>query len=78
MKTIVETSTQLSKYLVSDTSVITPSSENIHIDQDGSVFFICDLNSTNTTVYENITNSPEDWEGNKFTFDGSTWTEVTE
>lgn len=38
MKTIVETSTNLSKYLL----------------------------------------DPEDWEGNKYTFDGTIWTEVVE
>ena len=37
-------------------------------------FHIADLNSSNSTHHTGIT-PPEDWDGNKYCFDGTTWTE---
>jgi len=37
-------------------------------------FVIGDLNSSNSTHHTGIT-PPEDWDGNKYLFDGTTWTE---
>lgn len=75
MKTIVETSTGLSKYLLSDDTVVTVRSNQIDLGPEGNLdLIIGDLNSGNATVHENVTNAPEDWFGNKYTFDGTTWT----
>ena len=73
MKTIVETSSGLSKYLLADDVTITTTAENITVG-DPAQFIIGDLNSTTVTVTDNVTNAPEDWSGNKYTFDGTTWT----
>jgi len=72
MKTIVETSTKLSKYLLADDVTITATSDNITVG-DPAQFIIADLNSGNTTITENVTNAPEDWTGNKYFLDGTTW-----
>ena len=72
MKTIVETSTGLSKYLLADDVTITATSDNITVG-DPAQFIIADLNSTTVTVTDNVTNAPDDWTGNKYTFDGTTW-----
>jgi len=72
MKTIVETSTGLSKYLLADDVVITATADNITVG-DPAQFIIADLNSGNTTITENVTNAPSDWTGNKYTFNGTTW-----
>tara|TARA_R100000005_G_C4920277_1_gene153882 strand:- start:32 stop:295 length:264 start_codon:yes stop_codon:yes gene_type:complete len=72
MKTIVETSTKLSKYLLADDVTITSTSDNITVG-DPAQFIIADLNSGNTTIVENITNAPSDWTGNKYKLDGTTW-----
>jgi len=72
MKTIVETSTGLSKYLLADDVTITATADNITVG-DPAQFIIADLNSGNTTITENVTNAPSDWTGNKYTFDGTTW-----
>ena len=72
MKTIVETSTKLSKYLLADDVVITATANDITVG-DPAQFIIADLNSGNTTITENITNAPEDWVGNKYKLDGTTW-----
>ena len=74
MKTIVETATGLSKYLLDDSVAITTNSDHIVVG-DPAQFIINDLNSSNATITENVTNAPSDWIGNKYTFDGTTWTQ---
>ncbi len=69
MKTIVENSTNLSKYIFADDASVTISSDNIVTPN----FIIADLNSGNSSIIENVT-PPENWSGNRYTFDGSTWT----
>lgn len=75
MKTIVENSTKISKYLLSDTSTISSSPECLFVNQDDNLFLINDLNSTTTTITENVTNAPSDWVGNRYKFDGTNWSE---
>jgi hypothetical protein len=74
MKTIVETSTKLCKYLIADDVKITATSDNITVG-DPAQFIIADLNSGNTTITENVTNAPSDWTGNKYKLDGTTWSD---
>ena len=73
MKTVVETSSALSKYLLADDVTITATTENITVGNPPQ-FIIGDLNSTTVTITEDVTNAPEDWTGNKYFFDGATWT----
>jgi hypothetical protein len=73
MKTIVETSSGLSKYLLADDVTIIATAQDITVG-DPAQFIIGDLNSTTVTVTDNVTNAPEDWTGNKYFFDGTTWT----
>jgi len=72
MKTIVETSTKLSKYLLADDVTITATADNITVG-DPAQFIIGDMNSGNATITENVTNAPSDWTGNKYKLDGTTW-----
>ena len=72
MKTIVETSTKLCKYLLADNVTITATSDSITVG-DPAQFIIADLNSSNATITENVTNAPSDWTGNKYKLDGTTW-----
>ena len=74
MKTIVETSTKLSKYLLADDVAITSTSDNITVG-DPAQFIIGDLNSGTVTITENVTNAPSNWSGNRYKFDSGTWTE---
>jgi len=73
MKTIVETSTGLSKYLLEDAVTITATATEITVG-DPAQFIIGDMNTGNSTITENVTNAPDDWTGCKYTFDGTTWT----
>ena len=74
MKTIVETSTGLSKYLLADDVTITSTADNITVG-DPAQFIIGDLNSGTVTITENVTNAPSNWSGNRYKFDSGTWTE---
>jgi hypothetical protein len=71
VKTIVENTTYLSKYLLADTEVVVLNADNIVVG-DPAKFIIADLNASTATVYENVT-APVDWVGNKYTFDGTNW-----
>lgn len=76
MKTIVENSTNLSKYLFENDMPLNIGSEEIAVGDPANLdFYIGDLNSSNCTLHENVTNAPADWIGNKYTFDGTTWTQ---
>jgi len=68
MKTIVETSTGVSKYVFEDSVSITMRKTKINTPN----FIISDLNSTNATMHKGVT-PPDDWVGNKYTFDGTSW-----
>jgi hypothetical protein len=72
MKTIIETTSSLSKYLLNDDVVVTLSADHIVVGEPPQ-FIVADLNADNAVVYEGVT-APDDWTGNKYTFDGSVWT----
>lgn len=79
MRVITETSTGLAKYVFSDETNISATAFEIIVsdtvdDEDVVRFIIADLNSTIVTVTDGVTNVPEDWVGNKYLFDGTTWT----
>lgn len=69
MKTITENGTNLSKFIFEEGVSVTISADNIVTPS----FIINDLNSSNATMHLNVT-PPDDWIGNKYTFDGTTWT----
>ena len=76
MKTIVETSTKLSKFLLEDNVEIVSTTTEITVgnpDASNPAFIVACHSSQDTTIYENVTNAPSDWKGNKYTFDGTTW-----
>lgn len=74
MKTIVENSTNLSKYLLQDSVTVVVNADHIVVG-DPAQFIIGDLNSGNASVVENVTDFPADWIGNKYMYDGATWTQ---
>lgn len=73
MKVITETSTQLAKYALADDETIVSTADDLQIGNPVK-FIVADLNSTTVTITDNVTNVPADWMGNKYTFDGTTWT----
>jgi hypothetical protein len=68
-KTITDNTDQISRYIFDDNVELVVSEEYIRTPD----FIIGDLNSTNSTLYENITDVPEDWKGGKYKYSGGTW-----
>ena len=76
MKTIVEISSNLSKYLFEDSKSVSMESDKIVVgDLSAPDFIISDLTAVTATLHTNVTNDPDDWKGNKYRFDGTTWTQ---
>jgi hypothetical protein len=73
-KTITENSTNLSKYVFEDDKPVTMGSDKLTIGSDPVDFYVADLNSSNSTMNENVT-APEGWSGCKFLFDGTDWSD---
>jgi hypothetical protein len=65
MKTIIDNETRTSKYLVADDYVINATETQTSMG-DPVDFIIGDLDSTNSTVIEGVT-EPDDWFGCKYT-----------
>jgi hypothetical protein len=78
-KTITRKSNNVSVFVLhNDATVDLAATPNATVrgNTGGSVDFdISELNSSNATVHEGVT-APGDWQGNRYTFDGTTWTEV--
>lgn len=79
MRIIVETSSGLAKYALADDVNISATATEITVsetvdDEELVKFVIADLNSTTVTITDNVTNVPADYVGNKYTFDGASWT----
>ncbi len=73
MKIIVETENNLAKYAIADDVVVESTSANITVGNPVE-FTIADLNDANTTVHADVTDTPDDWVGGKYFYDGAKWT----
>jgi hypothetical protein len=73
MKTITFNTNNVSAYIFDDTCDIVITTNNITCPH----FVIGDMNSMNSTLHEDVS-PPEDWVGGRYTFDGTTWTEVVD
>jgi hypothetical protein len=58
-------------YLYDDTEIIIIQ-EDLTIVGNPETLIISDININNGKLYQNVT-PPADWEGNKYMFDGTTW-----
>jgi len=73
MKIIVENETNLAKYAIADDVTIESTDTNITVGNPIELT-IADLNDTTTTVYADVTDTPDDWIGNKYCYNGKKWT----
>ena len=72
MKVIVDNS-NLSRWIFND-DVILESSESGIVVGDPPKFIIQYLNSINCNIYDDVTDTPSDWVGCKYFYDGTDWT----
>jgi hypothetical protein len=64
-------------YVFDDSVTIESGADRLQVRNNGSHDFdIGDMNSLNSTVHEGAT-APDDWKGNRYTYDGTTWTEIS-
>ena len=70
MKTLVKDG--ISIYLFSNDEVVAMSDTSITVGEPAR-FIIADCSSADTTLYTGV-DSPEDWFGHKYLFDGVDWT----
>lgn len=66
MKTITSNQNNVSLYLFEDSETIVVTQTEITVGNPPR-FIIGDLNSTNSTLFENVSN-PEDWQGWKYLY----------
>ena len=77
-KTLTFTDTRRSPYLFDDAKNVTMGDDKITVGDDANPdFYIGDMNAGNATLHTGVT-APGDWQGNRYTFDGSDWTEVAD
>ena len=70
MKTLTKDGRSL--YLFDDNEALLIEADKITVG-DPVKFIIADCNSQNTVLHEGVT-APEDWQGCKYLFNGTTWT----
>ena len=71
MKTITLNSNNVSVYTFEDSDSVVSTAENITCQH----FMIGDMTSSNATIHTDAT-PPDDWQGGRYTYDGTTWAEV--
>ena len=71
MKTITLNSNNVSVYTFEDSDSVVSTASNITCQQ----FIIGDMNSSNATIHTDAT-PPDNWQGGRYTYDGTTWAEV--
>jgi len=69
MKTLIETTSKISKFIFEDDVEITLTPEQIITPE----YTIGDMDSSNSTLIENITDTPQDWIGHKYMYENNKW-----
>ena len=63
-------------FVLDDSVTIAPGLDKLEVRNNGGHDFdISDMNSLNSTVHQGVT-APDDWKGNRYTFNGVDWTEI--
>jgi hypothetical protein len=76
MKTLTFNDTGRSPYIFRNDKSVVVAADKITVgDEPSPDFYIGDMNSSNATLHLEVT-PPEDWEGNRYTFDGSDWAAI--
>ena len=76
-KTLTFNDTKISPYVFADDKNVTMGADKITVGADADPdFYIGDMNSGNATLHTGVT-APADWQGNRYTFDGTSWVQVS-
>lgn len=76
MKVLVRNEDNISIYLIDDGATVSFVDDQIRITGDPAMgdVVVGDRSSDNTTLYEGVTDEPQDWFGWKYFYNGSEWT----
>jgi hypothetical protein len=73
MKTITRKLTNISLYILPDSTTVIIGDEQTQVGADPVEFFIADCSTSNAVLHENVP-EPTDWVTWKYFFDGTEWT----
>lgn len=73
MKTVVRKTTNVSLYLLPDSTTVIMGGEQMQVGADPIEFFVNDCNSTNAVLHENAP-EVEDWVSSKYLYNAGAWT----
>lgn len=73
MKTVVRKETNVSLYLLPDSTTVLLDDTQMQVGANPIEFFVADCDISNAVLHENVTD-PGDWKGWKYLYDGTTWT----
>jgi hypothetical protein len=76
MKVLVRNEDNISIYLINDAATVDFVNNQIHITGDAVMgdVVVGDRSSDDTTLYEDVTDAPDDWFGWKYIYENSQWT----
>lgn len=74
MKIIVDKTTKVAKYSLGDSVPIILDVNHIIVGSNPVLFYVADMNSSNSILYEDVKDTPSDFIGTKYIYDGKAWT----
>ncbi|HIG57935.1 MAG TPA: hypothetical protein EYQ21_00840 [Flavobacteriales bacterium] len=77
MKTLTFNENNHSPYIFANDKSVTVESNRIIVGESSDPdFYIGDMHSGNATLHTDVT-PPDDWQGNRYTYNGSAWAEIS-
>jgi hypothetical protein len=73
MKTVVRKNTNVSLYLLPDSTTVILGESQMQVGSNPVEFYVADCDISNAVLHENVT-PPEDWTGGKYLYDAGAWT----
>jgi|9_EtaG_2_1085328.scaffolds.fasta_scaffold11751_2 hypothetical protein len=73
MKLIVENSTGLVKWALEDDKRVLMADEHLEIGEEGNLMKVICHSNKDCCLIENVTNTPDDWFGNKYKYINGNW-----
>lgn len=73
MKTVVRKDTNVSLYLLPDSTTVILNNSQMQVGSNPVEFYVVDCDVSNAVIHENVTD-PGDWQGWKYLYDNGTWT----
>jgi hypothetical protein len=73
---VILTKAGVAVYRLSDGVPVTLSAASATIGTGAAAFIVWDVNASNGEVFEKVANVPDDFAGDTYRFDGTTWASI--